>query len=90
MKAKILVAGILDTKGEEIKYIARQVAAAGGFPTILELSVGKEVGWADIGLSEILAGIGKTPDDLYKVDRFQASAWVTEAAIKYVGSNGGK
>lgn len=85
MKAKILVAGILDTKGEEIKYIAQQVAAAGAQPTILELSVGKEVGWADIGLSEILKGIDKTPEDLYKVDRHQASAWVTEAAIKYVG-----
>ena len=85
MKAKILVAGILDTKGEEIKYIARQIAAAGGQPTILELSVGKEVGWADIGLSEILKGSGKVPEDLYKVDRHQASAWVTEAAIQYVG-----
>lgn len=85
MEAKILVAGILDTKGEEIKYIAQQVAAAGGSPAILELSVGKEVGWADIGLSEILAEIDKKPEDIYKVDRFQASAWVTEAAIKYVG-----
>ncbi|HWQ76361.1 MAG TPA: Tm-1-like ATP-binding domain-containing protein [Syntrophomonas sp.] len=85
MKAKILVAGILDTKGEEIKYIAQQVAAAGGLPTILELSVGKEVGWADIGLTEILKEIGKKSEELYKVDRHQASAWVTEAAIKYVG-----
>lgn len=84
MKAKILVAGILDTKGEEIKYIAQQVAAAGGLPTILELSVGKEVGWADIGLSEILKEIGKKPEEIYKVDRHQASAWITEAAIKYV------
>lgn len=84
MKAKILVAGILDTKGEEIKYIAQQVAAAGGAPTILELSVGREVGWADIGLSEILAGIGKKPEEIYQVDRHQASAWVTEAAVKYV------
>ncbi|ATW24268.1 Tm-1-like ATP-binding domain-containing protein [Candidatus Formimonas warabiya] len=84
MKAKILVAGILDTKGEEIKYLAQQVAAAGGVPTILELSVGKEVGWADIGLSEILSGIEKKPEDVYKVDRYQASTWVTEGAIKYV------
>ena len=84
LKPKILVAGILDTKGEEIKYLAKQVAAAGGDPIILELSVGKEVGWADIGLSEILSVINKVPDELYKVDRHQASAYVTEAGIKYV------
>ena len=53
-EAKILVGGILDTKGEEIKYLAEQVKAAGGEPVIIELSVGAEVGWADIGLSKIL------------------------------------
>mgnify|MGYP001274456837 CR=1 FL=1 len=84
MKPKILVAGILDTKGDEIRYIAEQVKIAGGEPTILELSVGEEVGWADIGLSQILSRIGKKPEELYKVDRHQASAWVTEAAVKYV------
>ena len=30
MKKKIICAGILDTKGEEIKYIAKQVEAAAG------------------------------------------------------------
>ena len=86
MKPKILVAGILDTKGEEIKYLAEQVKEAGGEPIILELSVGKEVGWADIGLTELLAGIDKKPEDLYKVDRFIACDWVTKAAQKYVGA----
>lgn len=36
----IIVAGILDTKGREIQYLASRVAAAGGSPAILELSVG--------------------------------------------------
>lgn len=84
MKKKIICAGILDTKGEEIKYIAKQIEAAGGEPVIMELSVGKETGWADIGLSQILAITGRTPEDLFKEDRHQAAAWVTEAAIKYV------
>jgi uncharacterized protein (UPF0261 family) len=84
MNPKILVAGILDTKGTEIKYIAQQIAEAGGKPKIIELSVGKEVGWADISMSELLIGIGKVPSDLYKVDRHQASEWVTDAAIKKV------
>ena len=84
MKKKIICAGILDTKGEEIKYIAKQVEAAGGEPVIMEFSVGKETGWADIGLSQILSITGRTPEELFKEDRHQAAAWVTEAAIKYV------
>ena len=51
-KKEIIVAGILDTKGEEIKFLAEWVRAAGGNATILELSVGHEVGWADISLRE--------------------------------------
>jgi uncharacterized protein (UPF0261 family) len=86
MKPKILVGGILDTKGEEIKYLAEQVKAAGGEPVIIELSVGAEVGWADIGLSKILDTIGKKPEDIFKVDRHQASAWVTEGSVKYVST----
>lgn len=84
MGKKIICAGILDTKGEEIKYIAEQVKAAGGDPVIMELSVGKEVGWADIGLGKILALTGKVPADLFAVDRHKAAAWVTEAAVQYV------
>lgn len=84
MKPNILVAGILDTKGAEIKYIAQQVKAAGGQPIILELSVGAEVGWADIGLGKILKEIDRKPEELFQVDRHQASAWVTEGAVKYV------
>ena len=53
-KPNIVVAGILDTKGTEIRFLAERVRAAGGNPTILEMSVGKEVGWADISLSEVV------------------------------------
>lgn len=49
MRPKVVIAGILDTKGEEIKFIAQAVREAGGEPTVMELSVGKETGWADIG-----------------------------------------
>lgn len=61
MRPKVVIAGILDTKGEEIKFIAQAVREAGGEPTVMELSVGKETGWADIGLSELLVPIGKKP-----------------------------
>ncbi len=85
MTAKqILVAGILDTKGEEIKFLAERVKAAGGNPIILELSVGHEVGWADIGLSEVVGKVGKTKEDIFALDRKGASDLVTEGAIKLV------
>ena len=41
MKPEIVITGILDTKGEEIKFIAQAVREAGGNPTIMELSPGK-------------------------------------------------
>jgi uncharacterized protein (UPF0261 family) len=73
-KPKIIVAGILDTKGNEIKFIADRVKAAGGEPTILELSVGKEVGWADISVGEVVSNAGVSYKDflnLGKTDRVE-------------------
>jgi len=81
---EILVTGILDTKGDEIKFLAERVKAAGGNPTILELSVGREVGWADISLSQVLTRVGKKPEDIFALDRKAASDLVTEAAISLV------
>lgn len=72
----IVVAGILDTKGNEIKYLADRVKAAGGEPTIMELSVGGEVGWADIPVSELARKIGKTTADLAALDRAKAAGLV--------------
>ena len=80
----ILVAGILDTKGAEIKFIADRVRAAGGKATILELSVGKEVGWADIPMSELARQVGKTPEELYTLERSKASDFVSEGGKKLV------
>jgi uncharacterized protein (UPF0261 family) len=82
----ILVAGILDTKGQEIKFLADRVKAAGGKPTILELSVGGEVGWADISVGEILNEIGRNKDDIFALDRGKASDIITEGAKKFVAN----
>jgi len=57
-RPKIVVAGILDTKGNEVRYLADRVRAAGGEPTIMELTVSGEVGWADIGVGELVLTIG--------------------------------
>jgi uncharacterized protein (UPF0261 family) len=72
----IVVAGILDTKGNEIKYLAERVKVAGGNPTIMELSVGGEVGWADIPVSELLRKVGKSTADLAALDRSKAASLV--------------
>lgn len=83
-KPKIIVAGVLDTKGNELRFIADRVKAAGGDPLILELSVGKEVGWADIGLSKVLACAGYKPEEIFAMERGKASDIVVAGAIKWV------
>lgn len=81
-KPNILVAGILDTKGQEIKFLAERVKAAGGSPIVLELSVGREVGWADISISTVLQEVGKTTDEVFSLDRSKASDIIVEGAKK--------
>lgn len=81
-KPNILVAGILDTKGQEIKFLAERVKAAGGSPIVMELSVGREVGWADISISTVLQEVGKTTDEVFSLDRSKASDIIVEGAKK--------
>lgn len=84
-KPKILVAGILDTKGNEIKYIAERIKAAGGDPSILELTVGKEVGWADISLSEVLSNTGVKLEDFMKLEKTDRVEAIVKGGINLVG-----
>ncbi|MBS5397785.1 MAG: Tm-1-like ATP-binding domain-containing protein [Lachnospiraceae bacterium] len=79
-KPNIIVAGILNTKGESVRYIAERVKAAGGNPQIMELSLGKECGWADIPLRKVLEPVGVTPEDIFSMDRAGACKLVTEGA----------
>lgn len=83
-KPNIIVAGILDTKGDEIRFIADRVRAAGGEPTVLEMSVGKEMGWADISVSEVVAKVGHTTDEIFALERAKASDIIVKGAIKLV------
>ena len=84
-KPKILVAGILDTKGNEIKYIAERVNAAGGEAIILELTVGGEVGWADINLSEVLSNTGMKLEEFMKLGKMDRVEAIVKGAINLVG-----
>jgi uncharacterized protein (UPF0261 family) len=82
-RPKILLTGILDTKGAEIRYLAERVKAAGGDPTVMELTVGGgEVGWADIGVSALASRVGTSPAELAKLPRSKAAALITEAGTQ--------
>ena len=83
-RPKIIVAGILDTKGNEIRFIADRIRAMGGDSTILELSVGKEVGWADISLSEVLKRKGRRTDEIFMMERAKAADLVVEGAVDLI------
>ena len=81
-KPNIICMGILNTKGDEIKYLAQEVKKYGGNAKIMELSLGVEVGWADIPLSEILAEDNLKKEEIFKKSRAEA--------IKLVGNAGAK
>lgn len=78
-KVNIICMGILDTKGDEIKFLAQEVEKAGGNPIIMELSLGHEVGWADIPLSEVLKESGLKKEEVFKASRSDAISMVGKA-----------
>lgn len=83
-KPNIVVTGILDTKGTEIKFIAERVRAAGGDATVLELSLREESGWADISLSDLLSLAGRTREDLISMVRTEAAEIIVASAATKV------
>jgi len=80
----IVVVGILNTKGNEIKFLAEQVREAGGNPIIMEISCGGEVGWADVPVSELISKAGYTKDEVFKSNRTKAMEIVAKGGIKKV------
>jgi uncharacterized protein (UPF0261 family) len=76
----IICAGMLDTKGEEIEFLADNVRAHGGTAAVLDLSLGAEAERADIPLREILDESGVEPEDVFRASRADAAEIVAEAA----------
>lgn len=76
----IVVAGMCNTKGTELRFVAEQVAEHGGEPLVMDLSLGGGVDWADIPLAEVLAATGTAPEAVYAAPR--------AAAIDLVGHAG--
>lgn len=76
---KIICMGILDTKGDEIKFLAKQVAAKGAEVRIMDISLGAEAEWADIPLGEVLAAGGLQKEQIFKASRTEAIELVGRA-----------
>lgn len=88
MKPVVVISGILDTKGKELRYIRDCVRNMGCDTLVMELSLGKELheDWVDICLSQLLMEIGKTPEDVFSLTRGEAAKLVTQAAVKKIES----
>ncbi len=76
----IVVTGMCNTKGVEIRFLAQQVAEHGGTPLVMDLSLGAAVDWADISLHDVLAATGTPVEEVYAAPR--------AAAIELVGRAG--
>lgn len=82
-KPNIICTGILNTKFNEIKFLAEQVKHYGGNPIIMELSLGQSVDWADIPLDEVLRANNTKKEDVFAAPRSTAIGMVGRAgAIK--------
>ncbi len=68
----IVVTGMCNTKGAEIRYLAEQVAEHGGEPIIMDLSLGAAVDWADVSLHDVLAATGTPIEEVFAAPRATA------------------
>ncbi len=83
-KPTIICTGILNTKGDEIKYLAEQAQKLGADTIIMELSLGAEVGWADVSLTEVLKEDNLEKEEVFKASRADAIDLVGKAGAKKI------
>ncbi|MEW6399900.1 MAG: Tm-1-like ATP-binding domain-containing protein [Bacillota bacterium] len=80
-KPGVLIMGILDTKGDEVRFLRDQVERAGGAPIVMELTVsGKAAGWADISIDEVAREAGVAAGALTGMPREKAADLVAKGA----------
>ena len=72
-KPTIICTGMCNTKGAEVRFLAEMVAAQGGRPLIMDLSLGGAVDWADVSLQEVLACTDVKIQDVLAAPRAEAS-----------------
>lgn len=83
-KPNIIVTGMLDTKRNEIRFLAEQVKAYGGNPILMDLSLGQPADWADISREEVLKTCGISQDEVSEAPRATAIEIVGPAGAKKV------
>ncbi len=83
-KPKIVVTGMCNTKGPEIRHLAGAVADAGGEPVVMDLSLGAAVDWADVSLHEVLATTGTSVEEVFAAPRATAIDLVGRAGAAKV------
>lgn len=75
----IICTGMLDTKEDEIRYLAEKVKELGANPIVVDMSLGHEAKWADVPLGTLLMEIGKTPEEIFRMPRGEALDYVQKA-----------
>ncbi len=83
-KANIICLGILDTKGDETKFLAGEIARQGANAKVMDISLGAEAHWADIPLREVLAADQVAMEDVFKASRTEAIDLVGRAGAKKI------
>jgi uncharacterized protein (UPF0261 family) len=83
-KPKIICPGILNTKGDEIRFLGEQIKKYGGEPVYMDLSLGGEVDWADIQLDEVLAAKGVSKKKVFESSRTEAIDLVGESGAEKI------
>lgn len=83
---KILVLGTMDTKGEQLHYLAEKIKSRGHRPVLIDLSMGADAAMqADITPREIVRYVGKDLRELRDLnDRFVITEAMTNGACQAV------
>jgi uncharacterized protein (UPF0261 family) len=83
---RIFVVGTADTKGEELAYLRRMVADAGGTPIVVDVGIGSARCDVDIARSEIAAHHPDGMHFLRGTDRGEAITAMAEAFARFVAT----
>ena len=83
---RIFVVGTADTKGEELAYLRRMVADAGGTPIVVDVGIGSARCDVDIPRSEIAAHHPDGMHFLCGTDRGEAVTAMAEAFARFVAT----
>ncbi len=88
-EAVVLVAGTLDTKGAELKFIRDQLKAAGVRTRLVDLSTSGKVSAAEIPPHQIAAYHRRGPNGVFSDDRGESVAAMSEAFEAWISQQSG-